>query len=1127
MGKEKRDKPNQQPSLASFFKKAGGGSAQVSPSRTRKVGNDAADAWQGASAWRSQCQALLDRLQGEDGEGWFAAPVDAEELGLDDYFRVITEPMDLGTVQAKLERGGYADAQAFARDVFLVFENACRYNESPDHLVHQTASALARSFRKRFQAAFPLFEAGQVQAENAAAVASIGQRSVGNNHLDEEDGRGGDHEDDESIVEVMAASGAGCATAKDSEGRVFIAGPGAIRAHVHPFFVKRSQQQAQKEEGARAAAAATISALAAEVALDRSSDNSPEQPTVAERTSSNSDSSDCSSSKKRNSSGETEDSSIRRQGGAKKRELTDEELLCANDYFLSQAQSKRKAGLLKAEADEKERQQRRQLLESFNKGKEIHPFFERPKAPSGGQGVGQGRDGGAVEDEREWLAPLFPTVAHVTQEDMDEKKGQVVEKEEATHIANVVIPRLTAIHAHSAREVAAATAADGGANGAVVDLDAEEAEEVATRDIMRWSESAFVRRKGNFPLLDDAGYFEPWAAGAQEAVEELAIAAGVYQPPSSSSSTPLFDHETTRQRMRLMKKQHDKVPAGTAVQWVDKYRPEVPNMLTWELKRVALLLQRWLESWQDWRAAAPGTQAKKKKPQRKKRQQEQEGEEDEEEMNEGGPRSTTLITGPPGCGKTALVYATAAKLGFEIIEVNTSQIRSGTEIKKLFSEATQSQHISQAPSTASFVAALQAQALPAPLPPATRPAKAKKGARGRPKKGKDPEKEEEDEVILLEHILPRAGPSTGRMTLILIEEVDLVFDEDAGFHRTLREFMLTAKWPLVLTANKAPLWLRESPACHIRPVEACPTAELAFLLGMIWATEGLPILPLTAFTDLARSFAGDVRSAIMNLQLWASRLSALQQQQQWRASPQLLPSYLQSPLSLSSSSPPLSLSLSPPAANPAAALHSNAREDDEGEEAVLEGAHRAPSAGAAAAADNGPSIFGYRCPLVESVRPFSGRLVGGTRITIKGQNFLQSSDEAAGTWAPVDVLVGHMPCSDVKVLSDDMIKATTPPCPPSLSSAANRQFPIVVRVAKFASNEAIRQLACHSSFLYQNKQRCIDELFPELKVPRHRLKRLAGALCIQQQQQEEEEEEKEKEKDQEEEGSLRLFRIRK
>lgn len=50
-----------------------------------------------------------------------------------------------------------------------------------------------------------------------------------------------------------------------------------------------------------------------------------------------------------------------------------------------------------------------------------------------------------------------------------------------------------------------------------------------------------------------------------------------------------------------------------------------------------------------------------------------------------------------------------------------------------------------------------------------------KGKKGRPKK-KAKEEVEDDEVILLEHILPRAGPSTGCMTLILIEEVDLVFD---------------------------------------------------------------------------------------------------------------------------------------------------------------------------------------------------------------------------------------------------------------------------------------------------------------------------------------------------------------
>ena len=321
--------------------------------------------------------------------------------------------------------------------------------------------------------------------------------------------------------------------------------------------------------------------------------------------------------------------------------------------------------------------------------------------------------------------------------------------------------------------------------------------------------------------------------------------------------------------------------------------------------------------------------------------------------------------------------------------------------------------------------------------------------------------------------------------------------------------MLTAKWPLVLTANQAPLWLRESPACHIRPVEPCPTPELALLLGMIWAAEGLPALAPAAFTALARSFVGDVRSAIMNLQVWASRLPDMleqqqqQQQQLVQAPPELPSSSL--PLSPPSSSSP-SLSLSPPAA--AAISHTRVEEgEDEGEEAVFEVSHRAPAAtaaAAAAAAEKAPIVFGYRCPAVKSVRPFSGRLVGGTRITIKGQHFLQRSDEAAGTWAPVEVLLGHMPCLDVKVLSDDEIKAITPPCPPSLSSAANGQFPVVVRVSRFASNEAVRQLACHSSFRYQNKQRCIDELFPELRVPKHRLKRPVAALSDQQEEEEEE-----------------------
>lgn len=38
------------------------------------------------------------------------------------------------------------------------------------------------------------------------------------------------------------------------------------------------------------------------------------------------------------------------------------------------------------------------------------------------------------------------------------------------------------------------------------------------------------------------------------------------------------------------------------------------------------------------------------------------------------PPSTMLLTGAPGSGKTALCYATAQKLGFEVIEINASQV---------------------------------------------------------------------------------------------------------------------------------------------------------------------------------------------------------------------------------------------------------------------------------------------------------------------------------------------------------------------------------------------------------------------------------------------------------------------
>ncbi|CAL4962363.1 unnamed protein product [Urochloa decumbens] len=92
-----------------------------------------------------RCRALLDRLLRDD-DGWvFEAPVDARALGLRDYYTVVANPMDLGTVLRRLERRRYADPREFAADVRLTFRNAMSYNNKGDP-VYESAAELSGIF---------------------------------------------------------------------------------------------------------------------------------------------------------------------------------------------------------------------------------------------------------------------------------------------------------------------------------------------------------------------------------------------------------------------------------------------------------------------------------------------------------------------------------------------------------------------------------------------------------------------------------------------------------------------------------------------------------------------------------------------------------------------------------------------------------------------------------------------------------------------------------------------------------------------------------------------------------------------------------------------------------------------
>ncbi|XP_043939266.1 bromodomain-containing protein 2 isoform X1 [Protopterus annectens] len=98
------------------------------------------------------CNGILKELLSKKyaAIAWpFYKPVDTEMLGLHDYHDIIKHPMDLSTIKKKMDNREYADAQAFAADVRLMFSNCYKYNP-PDHDIVAMARKLQDVFEFRY-----------------------------------------------------------------------------------------------------------------------------------------------------------------------------------------------------------------------------------------------------------------------------------------------------------------------------------------------------------------------------------------------------------------------------------------------------------------------------------------------------------------------------------------------------------------------------------------------------------------------------------------------------------------------------------------------------------------------------------------------------------------------------------------------------------------------------------------------------------------------------------------------------------------------------------------------------------------------------------------------------------------
>lgn len=79
----------------------------------------------------------------------FLQPVDPVALNIPNYFEVVKEPMDLGTIQTNLANNQYENGDDFERDVGLVFKNCYLFNP-PGTDVHSMGNRLEQMFKRKW-----------------------------------------------------------------------------------------------------------------------------------------------------------------------------------------------------------------------------------------------------------------------------------------------------------------------------------------------------------------------------------------------------------------------------------------------------------------------------------------------------------------------------------------------------------------------------------------------------------------------------------------------------------------------------------------------------------------------------------------------------------------------------------------------------------------------------------------------------------------------------------------------------------------------------------------------------------------------------------------------------------------
>ncbi|XP_067270535.1 ATPase family AAA domain-containing protein 5 [Pseudorasbora parva] len=360
------------------------------------------------------------------------------------------------------------------------------------------------------------------------------------------------------------------------------------------------------------------------------------------------------------------------------------------------------------------------------------------------------------------------------------------------------------------------------------------------------------------------------------------------------------------------------------VLWTEKYQPQHSSEIIGNIESV-----RRLHSWlKEWKLRAD---REEKRKQQEKKQEDDSNDSwliseglDETEDN---LCNTLLITGPTGVGKTAAVYACAHELGFKVFEVNSSSQRSGRQILSQLKEATQSHQVDiqgvnahkpsyfnnySSHSTTTIKPGTSPRKVNSPrrvvssprkTPQSPRSAQSRKGglaptslanffkAGGRPSGKEANSQDKKTQPACLKKAAkakatdskskdcPNGTPATTKISaedqgkktatsLILFEEVDIIFDDDTGFLAAIKTFMTTTKRPVILTTSDPTFGATFDGYFEEIHFKSPSVVDVSSYLQLLCLVENLR----TDTKDVSCLLdwnSCDIRQSLLHLQFWA------------------------------------------------------------------------------------------------------------------------------------------------------------------------------------------------------------------------------------------------------------------